>query len=172
MPDQVVFRDVSDPASKSRACHAITLTIPQCFGQADANAKYRAGIVDKPVFAAFLRDRPVGAIALRFHDKETAEIWWLGMRSDQQCKGIGSRLLEMAFDHARQAGCHNAVLMTVSEKSADPYYASTRAFYRSHGFLPLVGVNEDDRHTPMMWMIRPLGSVRSSATGARVPNCP
>lgn len=147
---------ITDPTQRSSACAQILKTIPHWFGQAEANAAYEREIAQRDVFGAFEGDRPVGLIALKYHFKITAEIWWMGIRPEFHRRGIGHRLVNRAKEHAHSLGCNRMVLMTLNPTSNDAGYAATRAVYMAQGFEPLVAFNENDPLNPMMWMLAEL----------------
>lgn len=156
MNQQTVFCEITNPVEKSLICAAITETIPDWFGIDEANAMYRSEIVDKDVFASFDGETAIGALAIHYHFDTTAEIWWMGVRASSHRQGIGSKLMDMAFERARVKLCKYLVLNTLSPKSRDLGYSATRDFYLSRGFRPLVNFNQSEQLNPMMWMIRSL----------------
>lgn len=152
----MIMVEVTDAEQKSAACAEIIPTLPDWFGQPEANARYVLDIADKIAFAAFEGARPRGLIALKLHFGRTAEIWWLGVRPEFHRQGIGRALFSAAEQRARERRCKQMIALTVSERSDDRYYAHTRAFYEAMGFAPLVEFNENDPQNPMMCVIRPL----------------
>ncbi len=145
-----------DPKTAAAACADILATLPDWFGQPDANAAYQRNIVQKQTFLAPGPANPLGLIALDIHFETTAEIWVLAVRQGHHRMGLGRALMHTALAAARGQSCTRALVQTLSPRSPDPGYRATRAFYTAMGFRPLVEFNRTDPLNPMMWMERAL----------------
>ncbi len=145
--------EIQNPETKSRVYAEIIATLPQWFGIPESNTHYIEGIKTKETFGAFDKGQAMGLVALRYHFKTTAELWWLGVRASRRRKGVGAALLRLAKTRARDRGCNMMAVMTLSPRSPDATYAETRAFYRSRGFVPFVEFTEEGHDHPMMWMM-------------------
>ncbi len=91
------------------------------------------------VFVAEVEGRPVGYVAVLFHEERAAscgEVEMLAVDPDHQNMGIGSALTDFAVAHIRASGCVLAVIGT----GGDPGHAPARRTYEKAGFtaLPLV----------------------------------
>jgi GNAT superfamily N-acetyltransferase len=145
--------EILDAEQKSSACAAIIATLPEWFGIPEANARYIEEAAGKDVFAVYDdHRRPIGMIALRYHFRTTAEIWWMGVRPEYHRRGIGKALCEAAKSRAKENGCRTLAVMTLSPGKPDLGYAQTRAFYERQGFRLLLEVNESDPKNPLAWM--------------------
>jgi len=140
------------PEQARAACRDILATLPEWFGQADANAAYLRDIADKSTLIVTDASGPLGMIALDFHFETTAEIWLMAVRADRHRQGVGRALMETALEFSQGKGCSRAMVKTLSARNPDPGYAATRAFYRAVGFRPLIEFNQTDPTNPMMWM--------------------
>jgi len=70
---------------------------------------------------------------------EAAEITWMAVRADRQRRGIGHALIDGLAKQLVAEGRRILLVLTVSPSDAGPEpddgYQSTRAFYRSTGFV-------------------------------------
>lgn len=92
---------------------------------------------DVHVWVAELDERPVGFVAVVFHDSPASgEIDMVAVDPDHQGRGIGSALMSFALDRISAAGVSLAHVAT----GGDPGHAAARRTYEKAGFtaLPLV----------------------------------
>lgn len=70
---------------------------------------------------------------------EAAEITWMAVRADRRRRGVGHALIDRLTEHLRAEGRRVLLVLTVSpsDPGTEPEdgYQSTRAFYRSAGFV-------------------------------------
>jgi GNAT superfamily N-acetyltransferase len=62
--------------------------------------------------------------------KTCFDLYWIATHNEYRGKGIGKKLLEETFNHARAMGCK----IIIAETSGLEHYAPTRAFYDSNKF--------------------------------------
>lgn len=93
---------------------------------------------------------------------EAAEITWMAVRADRRRRGIGHAMIDRLVEHLSADGRRILLVLTVSPNDPGPEpddgYGSTRAFYRSAGFVlgrDLRG--EWDSDTAVV-MVRPLAT--------------
>ena len=65
----------------------------------------------------------------------------IGTRLEFQRQGLGSKLMEHFFHHARGLGFENTAVMTVPA-DIKPVYGSTIRFYEKHGFIVTKRISE------------------------------
>lgn len=88
------------------------------------------------VWVAVADDRPVGFVAVTFHDEGGAragEIDMLAVDPDVQRHGVAAALISVALENLRKAGVRLAVVAT----GGDPGHAPARHAYESAGFTAL-----------------------------------
>jgi GNAT superfamily N-acetyltransferase len=88
------------------------------------------------VFVVEVQGRPVGYVAVVFHDEgavRCGEIEMVAVDPDQQNCGLGTALTDLAVEHIRAAGCVLAVIGT----GGDPGHAAARYTYEKAGFTAL-----------------------------------
>jgi ribosomal protein S18 acetylase RimI-like enzyme len=119
------------------ACDEILGALPDWFGIPESNAAYLADLARLPSWVALSGAEPRGAVTLLEHDPASFEIHFLAVHPRQHRRGIGRALLEHGASHARARGGRLLHVKTLGPSHPDPFYARTRAFYRSLGFVPL-----------------------------------
>jgi GNAT superfamily N-acetyltransferase len=62
--------------------------------------------------------------------KTCFDLYWIATHNDYRGKGIGKKLLEETYKHAREMGCK----IIIAETSGLEHYAPTRAFYISNNY--------------------------------------
>ncbi len=83
------------------------------------------------VRVAFDADAIVGWVGVRLHpDDNMGEVYILAVDPDRQREGVGSALLETAFDHMRVAG----MKIVMVETGDDPGHEASRVTYERNGF--------------------------------------
>jgi ribosomal protein S18 acetylase RimI-like enzyme len=121
------------------ACDAIVAGLPYHFGQEGGRRDCAAAVRREPGLVAVEDGEIVGFLTYVHRFDEAAEITWMAVRADRRRRGIGHALIERLTDELIAAGRRILLVLTVSPSDPGPEpddgYQSTRAFYRSVGFV-------------------------------------
>ena len=105
-------------------------------------------------------DEVVGFLTYVPRFDEAAEITWMAVRNDRRRRGIGRALIEELSERLRAEGTRILVALTVSPSDPGPEpddgYQSTRAFYRSTGFVLARDLRNEWESDTAVVMVRPL----------------
>ncbi|MDA8062958.1 MAG: GNAT family N-acetyltransferase [Actinomycetota bacterium] len=118
-------------------CTQILATLPSWFGIDEANRRYAETAEHSPVILAEADGEPIGLLVLVRHSPEAAEIDLMAVRPNWHHHGIGRRLIGHAERALVGEGVEYLQVKTLSDRHPDPWYRSTRAFYRACGFVAL-----------------------------------
>jgi ribosomal protein S18 acetylase RimI-like enzyme len=157
---RVSVRDLTpDDAPK---CDAIVSSLPYHFGDEAGRRDCASAVRSHPGLVAVDGERVVGFCTYARPYELAAEITWLGVHGDERGRGIGSALVEELAERMRAEGRRLVLALTVSAADGpddvEHGYDSTRAFYRSVGFVEardFPGYWGPDGDTPVL-MMRPL----------------
>jgi GNAT superfamily N-acetyltransferase len=127
----------SDADVKSEICRRILESLPDWFGMPEGINNYTKSVRSQPFWAVYDGERAVGFIALNEHNAHTAEIDVMAVLPEYHRQGIGGQLMEATTKYCRERGQSFLLVKTIDSSSPDEYYARTREFYLSVGFLPL-----------------------------------
>jgi GNAT superfamily N-acetyltransferase len=138
-------------------CRTLLEGLPEWFGSS-AIAGYSADLgrfpswvasvpAASPVASSAVASSPVaaralGCVSVTAPQPAAFEVHLLAVAREHHRQGIGSLLLQVAERWARHCGARFLQVKTTGPSSADPVFASTRAFYEARGFTPLF---ESDR---------------------------
>lgn len=121
------------------ACDAIVAGLPYHFGQEQGRRDCAAAVRRDPGLVAVEGREVVGFLTYVHRFDEAAEITWMAVRTDRRRRGIGHALIDRLVDELEAAGRRTLLVLTVSpsDPGSEPAdgYQSTRAFYRSAGFV-------------------------------------
>jgi ribosomal protein S18 acetylase RimI-like enzyme len=121
------------------ACDAIIAGLPYHFGQEEGRRACAAAVRRDPGLVAVEGREIVGFVTYVARFDEAAEITWMAVRADRRRRGIGHALIDRLTRELEAAGCRVVIVLTVSPSDPGPEpddgYQSTRAFYRSAGFV-------------------------------------
>jgi ribosomal protein S18 acetylase RimI-like enzyme len=121
------------------ACDAIVAGLPYHFGQEEGREDCAAAVRRDPGLVAVEGREVVGFLTYVHRFDEAAEITWMAVRADRRRRGIGHALIDRLTDELEASGRRTLLVLTVSPSVPGPEpddgYQSTRAFYRSAGFV-------------------------------------
>jgi len=126
-------------ADDAAACDAIIAGLPYHFGIEQGRRDCAAAVRRDPGLVAIEGGEIVGFLTYVARFDEAAEITWMAVRADRRRGGIGHALIDRLTAELAAAGRRILLVLTVSPSDPGPEpddgYQSTRAFYRSVGFV-------------------------------------
>ena len=131
------IREVTSPKEKSAIAQTILRGLPDWFGIEESTARYIREAADLFLLCAFENGEPVGFVTIQENFPCTCEIHVMGVLPGLHRKGIGRELATRSADRYRELGFQYMTVKTLAEPAGGAEYASTRAFYKAMGFLPL-----------------------------------
>jgi ribosomal protein S18 acetylase RimI-like enzyme len=126
-------------AADAEACDEIVAGLPYHFGLEDGRRECAAAVRRDPGLVAVEGSEVVGFLTYVPRFDEAAEITWMAVRADRRRGGIGHELIDRLAERLAAEGRRILLVLTVSPSDPgtepDDGYQSTRAFYRSAGFV-------------------------------------
>lgn len=124
---------MEDRETKETICTEILEALPQWFGIPESRVTYAKTCREIPVWVDVEAKVVKGFIAMKETSKYTAEVYVMGVKQDYHRLGIGRKLFEAFYSHAREKGYEFIQVKTVREgRYAE--YDFTNAFYQKIGF--------------------------------------
>ncbi len=121
------------------ACDEIIAGLPYHFAHEQGRLDCAAAVRREAGLVATEGAQVVGFLTYVRRFDEAAEITWMAVRADRRRRGIGHALIETLAEQLAAEGRRILLVLTVSPSDPglepDDGYQSTRAFYRSTGFL-------------------------------------
>jgi ribosomal protein S18 acetylase RimI-like enzyme len=126
-------------AADAEACDAIVAGLPYHFAIEDGRRQCAAAVRRDPGLVAVEHGEVLGFLTFVPRFDEAAEITWMAVRADRRRQGIGHALIDRLAERLAAEGRRILLVLTVSPSDPgvepDDGYRSTRAFYRSTGFV-------------------------------------
>jgi GNAT superfamily N-acetyltransferase len=123
----------------AEACDAIVAGLPYHFGIEEGRRACAAAVRRAAGLVAVEDGDVVGFLTFEERFDEAAEITWMAVRADRRRHGIGHALIDRLSEWLTAEGRRILLVLTVSPSDPgdepDDGYQSTRAFYRSTGFV-------------------------------------
>jgi ribosomal protein S18 acetylase RimI-like enzyme len=120
-------------------CDRIVEGLPYHFAHEQGRQDCAAAVRRDPGLVAEQGGEVVGFLTYAYRFDEAAEITWMAVRADRRRRGIGHALIDRLADQLTGEGRRVLLVLTVSPSDPGPEpddgYGSTRAFYRSTGFV-------------------------------------
>ena len=156
--DGAVIRPLA--SADADACDRIISSLPYHFGHEQGRRDCADAVRRDTGLVAVEDDEVVGFLTYVPRFDEAAEITWMAVRNDRRRRGIGHALIEELSERLRAEGTRILVALTVSPSDPDPEpddgYQSTRAFYRSTGFVLARDLRNEWESDTAVVMVRPL----------------
>jgi len=157
MPVEIKEISVSD--DKSKICEQVLRSLPEWFGNEASILEYIQGVRDKPLYAAFDDDTPIGFVSVETHNSYTCEIYVMGISKAYHKQGIGKKLVEVCVNFCQSKNMEFLTVKTLDESAEYEYYDRTRKFYLAMGFKPLqVFPLHWDADNPCLLMVKLVGA--------------
>ena len=115
------------------ACLEIAKALPEWFNEAGLEAMER-DLKSETTFVAIGEDQVLGFITVKPLNERALEILWMAVRRELRGRGIGSQLLGLTEEWARERGFDVLVVKTSGDLSYKPY-DEARRFYEKKGFV-------------------------------------
>jgi GNAT superfamily N-acetyltransferase len=123
----------------ANACDGIIAGLPYHFAHEQGRRDCAEAVRRDAGLVAIEDAAVVGFLTYTYRFDEAAEITWMAVRADRRRRGIGHALIERLSEQLAAEGRWILLVLTVSpsDPGAEPDdgYQSTRAFYRSTGFV-------------------------------------
>lgn len=133
----VVIKRITNSLQKMKICNTILRDLPNWFGIESAINDYSRQCQAMPFWVAFTNEQATGFIALKQHNKYTAEIYVMAVLAPYHRLTIGKQLIKHIELYCKENTIEYLTVKTIAESNNDPYYAKTRSFYLKMGFRPL-----------------------------------
>lgn len=121
---------------KERICKNILNQLPEWFGKDDGITQYVKESRTSHLWAAVEDDKSVGFIMMKETSSYTVEISVMGVLKEYQRKGIGTELLKVFYEFAKN---NNYEFIQVKTVKCGKYasFDITNSFYKKIGFKEL-----------------------------------
>jgi ribosomal protein S18 acetylase RimI-like enzyme len=144
------------------ACDRIIASLPYHFGHEQGRRDCADAVRRDAGLVAVEGVEVVGFLTYVPRFEEAAEITWMAVRNDRRRRGIGHALIEALTERLVADGTRILVALTVSPSDPGPEpddgYRSTRAFYRSTGFVLARDLRHEWESDTAVVMVKPLGT--------------
>jgi ribosomal protein S18 acetylase RimI-like enzyme len=156
------------------ACDLIVEGLPYHFAHEQGRRDCAAAVRRGPGLVADRDGEVLGFLTYVHRFDEAAEITWMAVRADRRRRGIGHALIDRLVEELAAEGRRILLVLTVSPSDPGPEpddgYGSTRAFYRSTGFVlgrDLRGEWDGDTAVLLVRDLAAAAPVRRTASPAR-----
>jgi GNAT superfamily N-acetyltransferase len=137
-------------------CERILRSLPGWFGIEGAIVQYRRDLDRMETLVAEVGESLVGFLAIHEHNRHSAEIHVIAVRSEFHGQGIGRALLARTEALLRDRSIEFLEVKTLGPSRPDDHYDRTRAFYLAMGFRPLEENKLWGERNPCLIMIKHL----------------
>jgi GNAT superfamily N-acetyltransferase len=128
---------ISDQELKGAICESILRSLPNWFGAEESILDYVKTTKEMPFYVVYDGNTPIGFVAIKIHNRYTAEVYVMGVLQDYHRRGIGKFLINQCEEFCLEKGLEFLSVKTLDESRPSKSYEKTRVFYTSVGFRPL-----------------------------------
>ena len=151
------FKIEQIPVNEAEAlCRKITKDLPAYFGLPEANEHYALGVRSRINLAVMVGGSAVGLVSLETPYPSNVAIYWMGVLSAFQGKGIGQSLIRQVCAYGKLLGAKTMTVETFAPCEANESYLRTYAFYEKRGFSSLFNLKPEGYERTMVYMSCPL----------------
>lgn len=138
-----MIKIINNPLKKELISRTILYDLPDWFGIPEATEEYIARSKDLLMYASLDDNNEAnGFISLLPHNKDTIEIYVMGVLKKDRHKGIGKDLIKVTTEYAKDKGYKFIEVKTLDDSDPDKGYQETRQFYQRVGFYKLETIKE------------------------------
>lgn len=153
---EIVVSIESDPSRKRGILRNLTALLPEWFGQAESNLHYAKQAEVLTGYVARVDGEVRGMLLLKAHNRDSIEIYWLGVNPDCHRAGIGHALVETTCKAAQADGVKFVFVSTLHPSEAYEPYQRTRQFYAAMGFRYVLEEQIPREGNPLAYYMRQL----------------
>ncbi len=149
------IKEIKDNTLKQEITRKVLRDLPEWFGIEESTKEYIDKVVNYPFIAAYIKGEVAGFYSLREENKDTLDMYVLGVLKKYHNKGVGTKLQEYVNDYAKVKKYKYMMVITLAEKSNNYEYSLTRKFYLKMGFVDFYQ-NDDifDSNNPAQILIK------------------
>ena len=129
--------EINNSSKKSDICNFVLRSLPNWFGIEESIVDYVNSAKEMPFFTVFDGENAIGFVALKIHNKYTAEIYVMGILEKYHNQGIGKKIINTCEKYCKENNIEFLTVKTLAELREDENYRKTRLFYSYMGFKPL-----------------------------------
>ena len=126
--------EIKESKDKQEIAKKVLRDLPEWFGIEESTKEYIENVVKYTFIAAYIDNEVVGFYSLRHENKDTLDMYVLGVLKKYHNKGVGTKLQEYVNDYAKVKKYKYMMVITLAEKANNYEYALTRRFYLKMGF--------------------------------------
>lgn len=138
-------------------CEEILRALPEWFGIEEALVQYVRDLPALETFVAEQAGRVVGFVAVRQHNRYSAEVHVIAVRPECHGQGLGRALLYHVEEWLRSRSIEFLQVKTLGPSRPNEHYDRTRRFYEHLGFRPLEENDLWGSVNPCLIMVKHLG---------------
>ena len=140
---------------KQEICRDVLKDLPEWFGIEEATAHYIEEVAKYPFIAVYIANEAIGFYSLREENKDTLDMYVLGIKKKYHNQGIGTKLQDYVLEYAKARGYKYLMVLTLSSSHKDLNYQLTRNFYHKYGFIDIFESDKIwDKSNPTQIMIK------------------
>jgi GNAT superfamily N-acetyltransferase len=123
----------------AEACDSIVLSLPYHFALAEGRDSCATAVRNEEGLVALDDGEVIGFLTFVRRFEASAEVTWMAVHANHRRRGVGHALIERLCTDLANEGRRLLLVLTASPSDPGPEppdgYQSTRAFYRSVGFV-------------------------------------